>query len=303
MPPSIHHPVIFGEVLFDVFQNDKRVLGGAPFNVAWHLQGFGLIPLLVSRVGEDEDGNKVLNTMKSWRMETRVVQCDPDYATGAVQVTVNNDGIPHFNIPYNQAYDRVNGHQAISGLFNLSCNLLYHGTLALRHGISREALQKLMGILKLPVFLDINLRTPWWDKALVREILQTATWLKVNENELAIIEPEITNQNKETILENLCKRYNLSMVIVTLGDKGALLKMPEKPLLRETTPTVPIVDTVGAGDAFSAVLIYGLLQQWEPEIMLRRAVQFAADICQIRGATTLDKRLYLSVLSQWQSDN
>ncbi len=301
MPPSTNHPVVFGEVLFDVFQNDKRVLGGAPFNVAWHLQGFGSSPLLVSRIGEDEDGKQVLTTMENWQMETRVVQRDLDFATGTVQVTLNHEGLSQFNIPYNQAYDRINAHQAISGLFNLSCTLLYHGTLALRHGISREALQKLMGILKLPVFLDVNLRTPWWDKALLRDVLQTATWLKVNEDELAIIEPNITNENKENILENLCKRYNLSMVVVTLGNKGALLKIPDQPLYFETAPTVPIIDTVGAGDAFSAVLIYGLLQQWQPNVMLKRAIDFAAEICQIRGATTLDRRLYHTALSRWQS--
>lgn len=302
MPTSMNHPVVFGEVLFDVFENNHRILGGAPFNVAWHLQGFNLSPLFVSRIGEDEEGQQVLNIMNNWQMETRVVQRDSDFITGSVQITVNRDGLPQFNIPYNQAYDRINAHQAVSGLFNLSCNLLYHGTLALRHGVSREALQKLMGILKLPIFLDVNLRTPWWDKALLRDILQTATWLKVNEDELAIIEPDITNENKEMVLENLCKRYNLSMIVVTLGDKGALLKMPNKPLLKEITPIVPIADTVGAGDAFSSVLIYGLLNQWEPEVMLKRAINFAAKICQIRGATTMDKQLYRSVLSSWQAD-
>ena len=95
--PPAGRPAVFGEVLFDRFEDGSSVLGGAPFNVVWHLQGFGLEPLLISRVGNDRLGEQVIAAMESWGMDTRGIQFDKDHPTGTVNVTLNN-GQPTFDI-------------------------------------------------------------------------------------------------------------------------------------------------------------------------------------------------------------
>ncbi len=108
-------PLIFGEVLFDVMPDGTRVLGGAPFNVAWHLEAFGLRPLMITRVGVDESGDEVLTAMASWGMDTSGVQRDDTYPTGRVEVDLD-DGEPTFHILPDQAYDHLDCGLATSGL-------------------------------------------------------------------------------------------------------------------------------------------------------------------------------------------
>lgn len=308
------HPIIFGEILHDYFPDGKQVLGGAPFNVAWHLHGFGLAPLLVTRIGDDAAGQTAFQAAEQWGLLTDAIQRDTVHPTGRVQVFIDN-GAPHFEIPLEQAYDYINMSQVQQALKNYPCRLLYHGTLALRQATSRQTLQSLNT--DLPIFLDVNLRAPWWDEASIKSFMKAATWVKLNEDEMALIEPSFksfherdlvfsanammrSTREDEDILTAVCQQYELAMLVVTLGDKGALLKLPDCPLFKVPTPNIAVMDSVGAGDAFSAVMIAGLIQHWTPEILLKRAVAFAAAICQIRGATTFDKTLYQTTLAQWK---
>jgi len=135
--------VIFGEVLFDRFPDHQSVLGGAPFNVAWHLQGFGLSPLLVSAIGEDEAGDQILSTMGQWGMDTRGVQRHRDFATGAVQVTLDQ-GQPSFDILPDQAYDHIETDPVLAVCGHAPAALLYMGTLAGRSPTSRGTQQALI---------------------------------------------------------------------------------------------------------------------------------------------------------------
>lgn len=290
--PPQHPPIIFGEVLYDIFeQSGQQVLGGAPFNVAWHLQGLGLSPILVTRVGTDDNGKAVIQAMQQWRMDQRCVQQDNRYPTGQVRVKLQA-GQPSYEIPLEQAYDYIDGHQALDILQNSSCGLFYHGSLALRQLSSQQALNLLVDNLHLPIFLDINLRSPWWTPELIEESLQRATWVKLNDEEMRQLAPEFQQSEDDTVLENFCQHYQLQILVVTLGAEGAILKMPANPLIKISAPAVSVIDAVGAGDAFSAMLIAGIYQQWTPKQMLERAAQFAAQICQIPGATTLDAQLY-----------
>lgn len=299
------HPVIFGEILYDIFDDGKRVLGGAPFNVAWHLHGFGVHPLMVTRIGNDANGEEIFHKMQQWGMDTLFVQRDARHPTGTVFVSVE-EGVPQFDIPADQAYDYIAAAEAIQSLGDLPNVLLYHGTLALRQSTSKEALEGLIHTSALPIFLDVNLRAPWWNKALVEFTVKNAKWAKLNENEVALLEPEFAQVNLDDqnsvdrILTQVCQRYELAMLIVTLGERGAFLKTPHEPLLKASAPKVSVVDTVGAGDGFSAVMIIGIMRQWPAKIMLERAMAFAATICQIRGATSNDTKLYQNALAQWK---
>lgn len=293
--PLSGRPLIFGEVLYDVFESEhKKILGGAPFNVAWHLQGFALAPRMITRIGQDIEGDAIFQTMQRWGMDTQGVQRDHHHPTGQVRVSLTA-GSPQFEIPTEQAYDYLESQPVLEWLPAQDWALLYHGSLALRHPTSRACLQTIAAATHCPIFLDINLRSPWWEKDFIHTLMKTATWLKVNEDELAVIAPHFptaTAAAKNGILAEICERYQLEMIIVTLGDKGALLKMPQQPVLQQTPPSIQVIDSVGAGDAFSAVCIAGLLQHWSPEILLERAVKFAAAVCQLRGATTSDQDFY-----------
>lgn len=295
---SIIQPIIVGEILYDVFADGQRVLGGAPLNVAWHLQGLGLAPLLITRLGKDDWGDEVLRILQQWGLDTRFIQWDAQHPTGRVQVTVDK-GTPHFDIAPQQAYDYLEATLALSVLPKESYPLLYHGTLALRAPASRHTVETLIQSLTLPVFLDMNLRAPWWDWIIVESCLHTATWVKMSVDEFRAIEPTLSETDWEATLDAFCQRYDLAAVIITLGTRGALLKARDSKLLQVTAPTVAVVDTVGAGDAFSAVVILGLLKQWPLTVILERAVAFAAAICQVPGATTPHLDFYTQFLKSW----
>ena len=140
MHRSHNRPVIFGEVLFDHFPDGSRVLGGAPFNVAWHLRGFGANPLVLSAVGDDEEGREVIERMTSWDLMTHGVQTDPEHGTGRVNARIV-EGQNRFEISPDQAWDFIRTGPALRAATEESAGLLYHGTLALRGDESWNALR------------------------------------------------------------------------------------------------------------------------------------------------------------------
>ncbi|VAX17122.1 Fructokinase, partial [hydrothermal vent metagenome] len=176
-------PVIFGEVLFDVFSDGAAVLGGAPFNVAWNLKGFGLDPVFISAVGDDERGEAVLKAMRGWGMDTGAVQVDDKHPTGVVDVSVEN-GQPSFSILDHQAYDFISESMADKSLENGRFSIFYHGSLIARSEMSRRTLYSLRESLGLSLFIDVNLRPPWWDSKSVFDAINMARWVKLNSDEL-----------------------------------------------------------------------------------------------------------------------
>ncbi len=304
MHRSHHRPVIFGEVLFDHFPDGSRVLGGAPFNVAWHLRGFGANPLVLSAVGEDDEGREVLERMTSWDLMTHGVQADPGHPTGRVAAAVI-DGENRFEIVPEQAWDFVRAEPALRAVAEEPAGLLYHGTLALRGDRSWQTLRSLQGKLEAPSFVDINLREPWWTQEKLDWCLSTSNWVKLNDAELA----EITSRSTGTFetcrdaAMALARLHTIEGVIVTRGAQGALSVLGgEHAYEAAAAPVKGIVDTIGAGDAFSSVVCLGLLQDWDHQTTLDRAAAFAADLCKIRGATTTDFGLYERHLAEWARD-
>lgn len=285
---------IFGEVLFDHFPDGNRVLGGAPFNVAWHLQAFGQEPVLVSRVGADPEGEQVRAAMEDWGLATRALQIDPEYPTGQVAVTFD-DGEPAYAIVPDCAYDHIE----VSPLE--PCRLLYHGSLAARATTSANALRRLRSDAPRSVFIDVNLRPPWWQASAVHELLQGAHWVKLNRDELHLLGGDTASVDSGRAF---LQRYNLRGLLLTLGAEGAELLLAGG----ERLPVAPaagtqVVDTVGAGDAFAAVMLLGLLHEWPMPVALARAQQFAGALVGRRGATVSDRQFYRDFLRQWQLNN
>ena len=297
---SVRGPIVFGEVLFDKFPEGVEVLGGAPFNVAWHLQGFGCAPFFVSRIGHDSCGEQILQAMQQWGLLTSGVQLDDVYPTGTVQVEIKNNQ-PHFSILPDQAYDYIDSTVVLAAIKTFPAPLLYHGSLIARNTTSRQALQDLRDASDLPVFIDVNLRTPWWDRELVIQTMRGASWVKLNSDELALlVEQQIDPDNLVSIAQQVRSEFALNMLIVTLGAQGAMIATAAA-TYQEAPPQLPtFVDSVGAGDAFSAVTVYGLIQRWSTQVILRRAMQFAAQICAQRGATVNDPDFYYNTMAAWE---
>lgn len=287
-------PVIYGEVLFDRFEDGSVVLGGAPFNVAWHLQAFGCEPIFISRVGDDTLGNKIMSAMQDWGMDTSGLQIDQQQPTGTVEVKIKN-GEPSFDITQPVAYDFIDVH-LIPEI--TSAELIYHGSLALRHERSKQSFIQLQNKLQLPAFIDVNLRSPWWHKSDVLELLQAAQWAKLNEHELEILIPEKSDLLSRA--ETLQHKAELQQLIITQGSKGAMLRTADGAIQHiEPELTNNIVDTVGAGDAFASIMIMGLLKQWSINDRLQRGQQFASAIVGQRGATVSDAGFYKPFIHNW----
>jgi fructokinase len=290
-------PIIFGEVLFDCFPDGQSVLGGAPFNVAWHMQGFGQAPLMVSSVGSDAHGDKVRATMAEWQMDVSALQVSGICPTGQVSVQLH-DGQPSYDIVTDQAYDHINTQAALAAIDGQNPALLYHGSLALRETDSRACLDELLAVINAPVFLDLNLREPWWELPLVETILQRATWVKLNDEELCEVTQHAMGDGLgfQAALQSYAKELfdacDLQWLIVTLGAQGAFVVSNGGIVQGQPVPAENIIDTVGAGDAFSAVTIAGLLRGWSIQDTLDRALGFASSICQQRGATAQNLNLY-----------
>ncbi len=290
--PLIH---IFGEVLFDHFPDGSRVLGGAPFNVAWHTQAFGLVPLFISRIGDDLAGHEIAALMEGWGMSSDALQIDHEHPTGSVQVLIQ-DGEPHYEIVADCAYDFID-----KGLLEdkPTQGILYHGSLAVRNPVSRVALQAVKARHQGKQFIDVNLRPPWWDREALLLLLHDADWVKLNEAELAALCPGYTEL--ETAMQAFCTQFDLETLVVTRGEKGAIAYDNQQQFVSAKPPvSTMVVDTVGAGDAFAAVLLLGLTKQWPLETTLERAQAFACAIVGRRGATVSDAGFYSGFSEQWK---
>ncbi len=287
---------IFGEVLFDHFPDGKRVLGGAPFNVAWHLQAFGQSPGFISRVGDDTEGETVRAAMSDWGMDTSLLQTDKQYPTGRVKVTFN-DGEPAYDIVRPCAYDAVETLSQVP-----ACGLLYHGSLALREEKSRLALAQLMTCRPKTVFIDVNLRPPWYQLQQVQQMLHTANWVKLNTDELNILYPDAKSGSAiaaESAADFLHK-YELDGLVLTHGAEGAELITDSGEYFKvRPEKNIEVVDTVGAGDAFASIIILGLCNDWPLDITLQRAQLFASKLVGNRGATVSDADFYQFFINQW----
>ncbi|MGQ9836755.1 MAG: PfkB family carbohydrate kinase [Cyanobacteriota bacterium] len=302
--PLAGPPLILGEVLFDQFPN-RTVLGGAPFNVAWNLKGLGCEPIFLSRIGQDAAGERVLAAMQQQGLNSIALQQDLIYPTGTVQVELDEQGIPSYRILANQAYDYIclDGEQW--GAQKLS--LLYRGSLAARTETAHHRIQAFILRLNCPVFLDLNLRDPWWNPEQVREMIRGCNWLKLNQEELAQVSylegiPAVCRSDAEDPLDQaqtLREKLNLDGIFLTLGAAGAMLITPTQVYRVDPVAVPQMVDTVGAGDAFSAVVILGLLQGWPEVVLLKRAAQFAAAVCEIPGGTPQDPEFYALFRREW----
>ncbi len=294
--------LLFGEVLVDIF-NDRKVLGGAPFNVARHLHAFGLHPVLLTRIGDDDLSHQLLSLINSLGMDDRGIQRDALHPTGQVLVHLA-ESEHRFEILPEQAYDYIHAGMAHMVSSVVRPQLLYFGTLAQRHAISAQALAMLMQSSQAAHFLDINLRSPWYDRFTIEHSLKRANRVKINHEELEIVADMLQIAGKDSMQKAavLIKRFTLDSLWVTCGENGAwqLDSGGNLTTVAECSSLQALQDTVGAGDGFAAVCILGLLRCWPATITLPRANAFAAALCSIRGAIPDSAEFYQPFAIDWK---
>lgn len=288
------HLCIFGEVLFDHFPDGQRVLGGAPFNVAWHLQAFGQRPRFISRVGDDAEGEAVRSAMRDWGMDTSGLQTDDRQPTGRVSIQFVDEE-PVYDIVAPCAYDVVEDIQ-VEGTDG--CRLLYHGSLALRSERSRQTAEALRDRGHGTVFVDVNLRPPWWQREQVLDMVRHAHWVKLNAEELDLLSH--SGRENSNRAADFLAAHDLEGLILTRGSAGAEVLTGNGERFEVRPPSdIEVVDTVGAGDAFASVMMLGLANDWPLPTTLQRAQSFASALVGQRGATVSDADFYRPFITDW----
>ena len=299
--------VVFGEFLADLFP-ERRVAGGAPFNVACHLQGLGASPLLATRIGQDAGSQFLLDAMKRCGLDTDLLQFDPLHPSGQVDVIVEGEG-HRFEIAADQAFDFIDPEPLVGALARLEAGgqaprLIYFGTLAQRGIRSREALRLLLDRCVSPRFVDLNLRPPWVSREVCEYALTQASFVKLGEAELHTVagwlDQDCATTDDTELGRCVAARFDIDRLFVTRGENGAWCLCGGE-VIRVPSPAPPSADgdTVGAGDAFSAVLIFATLAGWPLPLTLQRAAHFASAVCGIRGATPASPDFYRPFLKDW----
>lgn len=306
--------LVFGEALVDKFPQ-ASVTGGAPYNVARHLAGFGAHVIFISRIGADANGAAIQSEMQQLGMATQSLQIDAVHPTGTVRVTQAANGSHEFHILSNQAYDYIDASSFDTLLTDLGDEAqLYHGTLALRSATSRSTWKALCAREPKLRFVDMN----WRENHLTHEAalgaLQGACLLKLSESELALVTSWLSLDTpwlkQAPSLDEHCagiaslmRQLQVGTLLVTYGQEGSAVCVDGACIAAaQSAPVANLVDTVGAGDAFSAVCMLAQNESWDWPTTLKRASEFAAAICGIRGAAPANIDFYKHWRQQWQLD-
>jgi fructokinase len=267
--------VAVGELLWDLLPEGKQ-LGGAPGNVAHHARELGAEAALVTRVGKDPLGAAA--------QSNRVVLCqvDEQRPTGTASVSLGSDGQPCFCLAADVAWDHIAFDDAVRRLAD-TADALCFGTLAQRSPVSRATLQAMLEAAPATTLrvLDLNLRDPYWSREIVDASLEAATVLKVSDSELDRLEPQGGVRDR---MARLASRFELDLVALTRGANGSLLYRHGEWVEHPGVP-VSVRDAIGAGDAFTATLIVGLLRGAPLDQISDRANRVGAYVCTQPGAT------------------
>ena len=280
-------PVVvgLGEVLWDIYPEGKQ-FGGAPANFAYHAAALGAEAFVISAVGDDDLGREILGRLQSLGQSTRYIHIDSRHPTGTVTVELDADGKPYYVIHEEVAWDVIPPKAIFSEPIEAARAVCF-GSLAQRSPVSRATIRDLVSSTSedcLRVF-DVNLRQHFFGRDVICRGLETSHIVKLNDEELPIIaELADIDSDGEAALEALVDHYQLDLIAMTRGSRGSLLISPEE---RSDHPgfKATVVDTVGAGDSFTAAVTLGMLAGWELGQINDAANRVAAYVCGQPGAT------------------
>ena len=274
-----------GEVLWDVLPEGKK-LGGAPANFAYHAGQFlgNNNTIAISALGEDRLADETIEALREHGLNDLLPRVP--YPTGTVQVTLDEQGIPTYDIKENVAWDNIPFDKDIEEIAR-SCRAVCFGSLAQRSVVSRETIHKFLDATPddcLKIF-DINLRQQFYTKEIIKESIQRCNILKINDEELVLIGrmfgyPGLDIENKCWLILG---KYNLDMLVLTCGTNGSYVFSPGH-MSFQPTPKVEVADTVGAGDSFTGSFCAAILNGKSVDEAHKKAVQVSAFVCTQNGA-------------------
>ena len=295
---------VLGEALIDRFA-DGDVIGGAPFNVARNLALLGAVPVMITRIGFDALGDMIVAEFARCGMAPDGLQRDPGRATGIVDVQMSGT-IHRFEIGADSAWDHLDTADAVRVVRENAPRVAYFGTLAQRGAISRAAIHAALDTSDAVPFLDLNLRDGPDNRTLAEDSLNRARLVKLNDDELDrlvawFLQP--AGRGQRDALELLVKRFDLERITVTSGAEGWSCLDASQGWFNGGATPVNIRDTVGAGDAFAAVLLLGELSGWALPSTLQRASAHASAVCGIAGAVDAASDIYAKSRAAWASED
>lgn len=287
--------ICFGEMLWDILPTGKQP-GGAPMNVAVHLKNWGHNPQMVSRIGHDELGKELLEFITEKGLSTALIQQGKTHLTGVVKANISDKNEVTYKIVQPVAWDYIQCDEATEAAV-VNADVFVYGSLSARSATTADTLFQLLKKARFKVF-DVNLRAPHYEPSLIERLLQEATMVKMNAQELELLAGWFCeNKDEQSSILELGRRFSLKTICVTKGEHGAVLWTKER-FYRSGGFQVEVKDTIGSGDSFLAALLTGLLGKQAPAESLQFACAMGSLVATYHGATPLvteaDVRAFLA---------
>ncbi|MBT9187573.1 carbohydrate kinase family protein [Zobellia russellii] len=277
--------VCFGEVLFDNFPKHSKI-GGAPLNVSLRLQSYGINVAVISSVGKDGNGKKIISYLKKSGVNTKNITVQEEYQTGCVNVVLNEKGIASYDIAYPVAWDKIVHKESQEGVVANS-DFFVFGSLVCRDALSRSTLFELLKLAPYKVF-DVNLRIPYYTQELLQDLMLASDFIKFNDDEL--FEIALTMGSKfnslEQTIEFIAKETNTDTICVTKGAYGAVLYISGT-FYYNSGYRIKVLDTVGSGDSFLASVLYKLFNNEKPQDAINFGCAVGAMVAKSEGANPI----------------
>lgn len=274
-----------GEALWDILPDGKKI-GGAPANFAYHVSQFGLPGCVVSAVGPDENGRELLEILSDRGVNYMIEEVP--FPTGTVDVALDADGIPHYDIRRHVAWDNIPFTPALEQLASCTHAVCF-GSLAQRSEGSRATIRRFLDAMPVAddrlVVFDINLRQDFFSRDIVLDSIERCNVLKINDEELVVVSEmfSLDSSDVEQCCRRLVERFSLKALILTCGVNGSYI-FSDQPTSFLPTPRVEVADTVGAGDSFTAAFVASLLKGYSIRKAHEKAVETSAYVCSQPGA-------------------
>lgn len=289
MEPTTDLIVGLGEILWDLLPGGRQ-LGGAPFNFAFHCHQLGHPSRIVSRVGDDDLGVEIRARLAACHLADVYLQHDADHSTGTVRVDVDTHGQPTFTIAPDAAYDHLAWDQSLAGLFPGIAAVCF-GTLIQRHPSARATVQHALRTARRAVIVyDVNLRQDFFNRDIIEDSLYASGWVKLNDEELLVLREMLRlPAPPSAALAEIRRRYHLELACLTRGARGCLVQTAQEEVDLPGLQ-VNVVDTVGAGDAFTAGLLVYTLERKPLRDAADFANRLAAQVAASAGGTPVIRR-------------
>lgn len=289
--------ICFGEVLWDILPETRQV-GGAPLNVAFHLQSLGCTATIISKVGDDDLGRELLEFVVERGLDVSFIQHGKTHLTGVAKANVSDSNEVTYKILQPVAWDYIETTDAMLAKNNEADAIIF-GSLASRSEITFDTLKTLLLTASYKVF-DVNMRSPYDSSEIINELMQVADFIKLNEVELATIAQRMgLSGGEEEQIKAICNAYNAEVICVTKGENGATL-YKEGIFYHHPGFPITVTDTIGSGDAFLSALVYKLLSNHSPKDSLAYACALGSLVATKRGGTP---KILNEQISEFLNDN